>query len=1391
MKLQKPFTIADCRLPIGEKSSARAASVSNRPTAQGMALIITLIMLAVTLVMAVAFLALARRERAAVSTTTDTTTANFATSAGLAAAQSQIMANLLNTNSFKTLGNGLYNFNLIVSTNFINGFGYDDVLGTNVINVNYSYSDKAGFPPLTPPEYLQNIANLQLLPRVPVFVVTNTAGSNDFRYYLDLNRNGFFEDSGFVPNVVNNGGVITTNGFISAVGDPQWIGMLARPDTMHSPNNQFVSRYAFLAQPIGNTLDINFIHNEGATPLVGSFSLGGGNYRRNQGVGAWELNLAAFFTDLNTNTYAWDAPSYGYNFAGGGVGVGFSNAAAIYAYRLNGGVNVSTYTTAVLPSAQSVLKNAANVFGYDRIDAYSDGPLQTSNSLSSVLPDNDLSVIAQPWPGASVTNRYTDLSEDLFDLNSTKTTTSLANRLINSATNASTYDRYTYYRLLSQLGTDSDPDAGKMNLNYSNVLINYDINGVVTNMTIIPGAETNLVPWTATNFFMAAADRMLRFYTTNWFTANPSNYLATYYGVNTQYRYSNINDDFVTNSPTGFGLTNFTLLGVVGNGFLDLTNQIPAFGITNIPVYVNGQFVYSPAVNRLLQMAANLYDESTTNFYPSVFKPLFEQDQVGDVFIVGFRQVRSVIGMNDAELNAPYDISQLYDAFSHGASPAPMIDSGAGINVYGVPWIIGAKKGFPNFNKFGMQSIVQATRKLQVHRSFIPTLANPGTPLFLTNQLLAFSISNNINAECWNSYANAYPYPVQVYALDTLSMWITNDAGAPATFFNNSQITNGFVVNPWPGYNSISPAISFTNALSAVATLLTNCDFYFGSSPPGVSGFYSDSLAYGWETNRFDLKFPHFGVLTTNRLQLYMLDTSGPPGLNHVIDYVHFAGPQPALDISAALETNNPAAPGYGPNMWSQAVDANGALIGIKSQILASEQPITPNATLANGALYWANIATNQAQIDAFAAFMGKTPPYGSDQSGATNYVAQVPFTPTATISQYTSWQANDPLVHYLSSDLNYFGTEKINGNPAVPTGVQAQYGQIGSIVYYPVFNAVNDRYQPWGVVAPVKYQTTGYNFTNAYNLIYKDPLIYNSDSWDLPTNVYPTVGWIGRVHRGTPWQTVYLKAHNILDGTPVGTNTWLAWTGDYDAFDAANSAPLQDRMLFDLFTTRFNDNAARGTLSVNVGAGSSDPSSGLAAWSALFSGMVAITNIVPYQVLSLNRIPTNDWSIIPPAGVFGLNSYVGTLVANINSARTNFTGADGVKGSFEHVGDILSAVKLTEQSPYLNLSNTNQLRYGISDEAYEWLPQQMMGLVRESHTPRYVVYAYGQALRPAVNGLVTSGNYFGLATNYQVVAESAVRAVVSVRQTVTSSATGPVTNYTTQVENYTVLPPY
>ena len=85
-------------------------------------------------------------------------------------------------------------------------------------------------------------------------------------------------------------------------------------------------------------------------------------------------------------------------------------------------------------------------------------------------------------------------------------------------------------------------------------------------------------------------------------------------------------------------------------------------------------------------------------------------------------------------------------------------------NVYGVPWIIGAKKNLPNFNEFSMQDVVQMTRLLQVTR---PTTNSLPTA---TNQMYLFSVTNSLGVEFWNSYTNGYSNQVQVVVNDNLTM---------------------------------------------------------------------------------------------------------------------------------------------------------------------------------------------------------------------------------------------------------------------------------------------------------------------------------------------------------------------------------------------------------------------------------------------------------------------------------------------------------------------------------------------------------------------------------------------------------------------------------------------
>ena len=1363
------------------------------PRQRGMALIITLILLSVTLVMAIAFLALSSREQNAVKTTTDTAIARYAAETALAAAQAQIVAGI------RQSPGSAFNFGLLVSTNYINPSGFDTA-SSSPTNVNYDHLFNSTTA-LSVDQRNQNISNLWFLPRVPVFVTTNRlTGPQEFRYWLDLNQNARFDANGPQPQFGPLGQYLHTNGLEgpslvdvltnNMTGDPEWVGVLERPDTTHGPNNKFLSRYAFVAMPSGNTLDINAIHNQTITRTVNSASTPAASdgYFRNQGVGSWELNLAAFLTDLNTN--AWDVPvanTYEYIppqlAPGGNRGYSFEDARALLSYRY--GFSYANLYTARAIFRTLGLENVVDVFPNDNIDAFTDGPLQisTTNIMEALSAPADADrVDAHPdfqWVGSDNPNRFFSVNE-FFDRSKTQPggiPVGFTDRLKQAGARNSTYDRYTFYRLLAQLGTDSTADAGKLNVNYRNV----------TNGVIMAGMETNLYAWEGLEFFTNAADRMLHLYTASWFQRNPSNYLYTYYGVNPR--------GYV--AASGLGVTNVQHFGQ--------TNEIPAFGVTRIPVYVNDTFVYSAAVNRVLQQAANIYDARTTNFFPSVYRPVFwRTNELGydgvfrtNIYISGYVDVSraSRLGLTltpkVAPLDPPLDVNN------------PLLQAGVTnvfvpqANAFGVPWIIGAKKGLPNFNMLATVNSGMVTRKLEVWRT------STNTPLdftkYSTNQMYVLSITNNLGVSFWNSYSAGYAShsgsSIRVYAYDQLDMFLTNGAmtypaAGPASTYFEMFFTNSV----WPGslwagnFGSTQPPGGTAQAQSFVWTNWT-----YSFLPESVYRFSTakfDLIRPGmdplWEVTTPALPpLPKFGLMTTNRLQAMILDG------NYVIDYVQLRGPIKNRNLSAELQDPNYVDANNARYQWS----TNSPVGAPPNWGVLNQLTVSMDAKLAPGNS-WVRPpnmpstlgSTKEAEAAFFGGFYAPT-----FQINGVTYVnsetnVQAPYTPSRVIYDYTMWQANDPLVHYLASDLNFvdpanMGLQKSDDPGAAPVPTTTKFAHV-----------VGDRYQPWGRSKQMA-GLSGVN-TNEYNLTYKDPLMWSPDNWDFPTNAFPSIGWIGRVHRGTPWQTVFLKSDDVLSLTDdsgfIGTNTWVQWTGNTDQaffgqpFDAINMAPVEDRLLFDVFTARLNDNAAHGTLSVN------QPN--LAAWSAVFGGLVTLSNSIPATSTSLKGSysdrPRTAWTnIISPAGINAQSSAMWQMFTNINATRADTNLFPNQ--AFGHVGDILSASALTVQSPFLNRTTDKLKRFGISDEMYEWLPEQTLGLLRCPAEPQYTIYCFGQTLRPAQGGLVQSGPFFGMITNYQVVAESASRAVIQVHAQATVRKDGrSVTNYSTTVESFNTLAP-
>ena len=112
--------------------------------------------------------------------------------------------------------------------------------------------------------------------------------------------------------------------------------------------------------------------------------------------------------------------------------------------------------------------------------------------------------------------------------------------------------------------------------------------------------------------------------------------------------------------------------------------------------------------------------------------------------------------------------------------------------------------------------------------------------------------------------------------------------------------------------------------------------------------------------------------------------------------------------------------------------------------------------------------------------------------------------------------------------------------NPTAGNGLQIYLNWPGNL------GKLNQRYKPWG--------GNSIDGCGHEPAAIKDPLVTSSDDWNFPTNKFPTVGWLGRVHRGTPWQTVYLKSSDVLPIktilaiTAIGTNLWVDWTGNLNS---------------------------------------------------------------------------------------------------------------------------------------------------------------------------------------------------------------------------------------------------
>lgn len=1242
-----------------------------RQQERGIALVVTLIMLSVITFTAVAFLFLSRTERSAVTVSTDLTDAKMMADHALGRAQAELAARMM-------ANDDLLVYDHMVSTNYINPFGYTPG-NTTTTNVNFSHRVNGQL--LTQDDWIQNIANLQFNGRVPVFVETNANAPLDFRFYYDVNQNGLFETNGALPVIVTNTPspqFLTTNGTTTQfvqdpavvtnrfAGDPEWNGVLAYPDQKHSGSNQFLGRFAYMVLPAGKSLDLNYIHNQSK-----QLQPDGDGYYRNQGYGSWELNLAAFLSDLNTNlwpsTMSGSVPSeyfYNLNHTASSRGQAFLDALSILRHRYN-----PDFTT--LLSVEQIFGTAgATEFSRDFVDGHADGPLMTGLRLNF---DNDAP--GKPWAGSDNPRPFHDIQQ-LYQSSPLFGNVGDKLKQQQSLTGAGDYERYTFHRLLGQMGVDSSADlTNKINLNYAQNQI---------------GLATNLTEWTPLQFFTNVADRLIR-------------------------------QSILTNVAT---VNNTT----VTNYLIGETLVRPDISLTNIMVWPTNE--YSASVHRLLQVAANIYDfanhQLPTNsppYYPHVYRPLFTRSGT-NVFITAFEEVSTRPEFFDQTW---VDVSQ--DSTQNNVPGRDAINTpNSEVNVFGIGCVVGAKKGYPNFNELTLTTMAKVTRKLELIKDRSAP-GFPNVPPVATNQMYVLSVSNRFGIESWNSYSNAYPRTLFAKVTNSLSMVLSNQNRMiwPETGqqpFLSTTFTNYFIpADSWSGK-------SFQVPINRMEAFLPTSAYRTSDGT-----FVSTAFSPKFESNT-GFPLPQWSLFVTGRVQYLLVDE--PRSRRRVVDVVNIAGVTNLIDITRELVRD----PRDAQDPWLAARPGNSTNINVPTLGIINQIEISRgNIANANWQSVNPQVGDKEGAIERFRAFLDPSFAFTANPGQAQRRAAtnNTPFNPSRIVYAHNTLQVNDPLVHYTLGDI--YDASRTNTVDRIQLNQQIPFSNLGQ---------VNERYRPWG-----EQGTSTDNNTRAFNLALKDPLIRSSDDWTFTTEAipsdYPNIGWLGRVHRGSPWQTIYLKS-------PVADmNTWRRWAG------SNGTHPTNDWRLLELFTVAPNDNAARGLLSVNQ--------TNMAAWSAVLSGVLAFTNVTDDASLLVGNESMFETVTISPG-----SPELKAIVEGINQTRAGFPNR-----RFHHLGEILSTPQLTAESPFLNRNSPAQLRQGISDFAYERIPQQILSLLRED-VPRVVIYAFGQSLKPAPDSLLLSGPFRGMSTNYQITGEVATKAVVRFE--------GSPANPKAVIESYHVLQP-
>jgi hypothetical protein len=667
----------------------------------------------------------------------------------------------------------------------------------------------------------------------------------------------------------------------------------------------------------------------------------------------------------------------------------------------------------------------------------------------------------------------------------------------------------------------------------------------------------------------------------------------------------------------------------------------PVESVTRIPVWPVNR--YPGALHRVMQQAANICDAMQDDRLPLVFQPVLAAEGT-NVIIAGWTNLTSAAGL----------------------------DGWLDQNVAGVPLVIAAKKGLPCFNEFSSRTDVLVARKLQLVR----TSTNPPTPFNIdrTNQMYLLGWSNVFGVEAWNPFSAGYAAASTIRVSNVARVSITSRAGVIFAATNvASTVTNMSNWEGWIGHTTTGP--NFQLLLGAAQIALPFSAYSFLSNR--FSAVATNAFEGPASTNA-PYPLPDWTLVVSNRLVYLLTDDA----TGRIVDFAVLHDVD-AINVGRAL-LENPELPlmPYGA-VWStnRSRGSNGPTDGMVAQIdICLGQ--TPLSVVDWNTFGFGVMGLNEKNraIDLFRTFLGFLP-ISHPSNVATGMNAVTPFNPIARLAHVRSYQANDPLVHTHIDDLRLWPTNvfsQILRTPKTNLALNLVPMTLGGL---------NGGFRPWA--ASERFFNTGE--TNSFNPALRDPGVVVSGEWEFPTNAPLESGWLGRVHRGTPWQSVYLKS-------PVASAAaWIAQSRD----PSGRNHPTNDWKLAAALSPLLDTNDPAARLSIN--------STDFAAWTNALAGLVVLSNNVPVSDVNLGRAPGFETNMVTPdapqlAGLFDA----------IQRARVARPGQ-----YFADLPAFLAVPELGLGSPWLNTSDWRLLRYGLTDAACEMLPAQLLSRLRTDPVAR------------------------------------------------------------------------